>query len=1184
MSGRKGNKDASGPRESAEKYFLRLYNASPVTGDILKKSVDEARDSISRILVVPRNAVVSNYESFTRAPFTWSAKDRECAPFYDACVRVTGFISLLSGAIRRGEHLSSQSGSVRGALCDDWSNCGHCPEMQKILRAAFGICMDDDDFVVNNFTGEVLEFLGSVVLCCSSVCQSIVFQHILECVGHVFTLESISRFSLRVRGLLDSEVRSSKSGQRSDGSFQSFLRLVSCISRFRIRDDYAIRFMEDGNDFLHSASDFISTDMFCTFLGTLSSLCRNSTLAESIYRRLDESISEIVSLRNCLQGIKSHAEDFSHDTGGCVLNSESVQGLQSVLGLIESLCRESPVCVERFAKKCDFDLIHSILVLIHSGVSVTLKAKCFDCLSSFSTDSEVCARLWSEICNSPILDCDVIESGVGGILVDINGLECRERTYPLTQSFIHFLSRLLSGCESFDYDFTLYHRFLFEFILLKLRQRHMLHFHERWSILSKLCQCWTNLLCHTRQRQCLLRSAFCDSRFTDILVEYCCEDDVPEETLFCIFRLFLRLCEIEDDFRENMDIGDGSCYVSTSQRLAWSRVLQRLINCISSRDHDLQIVSIYLSQRIGSRSKDIAQVIFSDRRCKPISIFKKCLSVDEEEVDGELNVRNSILSVLVSFGGSSYFVRHVCGYDQSNVPASLVRSTLDKGILSVLLEKINDEKSLGYVKFRDLFFELVRVLCDNELTRPGVLNLLRSSHDFFKNQLQHLQRQNCLLSTVGSFVHILSFEAFDSDSSSSNVTESTFECLFGNQGFSASRTRVVLACDLINRIESGRGGFRVCRDFLYCVVRYMRNSCIKKVIESRRDEWRPIWVDLLKNVLELCGRLHDPPSLKVLCDLAAFIGGFLVRDGFCGKLDSGETGIILRSCLVSLSRLVDLNITRARLGIYSILGSLECSGFSNIFVMYEPIFVRCALTDLNSPEPIMICSVVSACSRLHVIGSRALRPVLSRLIDQFGTLWYLFEMDARGGIFALDSVLNFIKEVLHGGDEYLIGLLSSGSILGHICHDSFWHHVFGWFHGSSRYDLNNDMLRTACNFLDVIISLNMVFCDSDDIRHFTVRFFSRYEDVFRSVCNCESHISICALEFLEKLVSIYSLFSFIEDAQGCVQCLRDRVSSEGFRDLIRDKKLGDSESDDEDSMRTIDELLSSMKVYFNMSK
>lgn len=1176
-------------RERPEACFVRLYQVTEITSDILVSSLDSARETLALCAALPRGSTIRDFEIFTRAPFSSAQRDREFAAFHEACLHAMGFVALVAGAVCRGDSLTPFSDRVREKLFDDWENCSRCPELQDVMRAAFGLGSGDNELLDRSFNGEVLAFLADSVLLQSSVCESEVLQLILERVGHLFVFQAIASYPQRVRRLIDNERKGVTDEGAGNGDFRAFLRLVACISGLRCGSDFADKFIEEGNDFLHSASEFVSPALFCGYLQTLAALCRSKPLAENVLRRLDESISDIMNLQNCILSIKGHAEDFNtYEVSQGYLGRDDVEGLESVLILVRSMFFESDECRHRIADDQDFNLVDSLFQLILSPVPASLKARCFDALSALTMDETRCQDLWERLNSCQILTEDFVERGKGGILDDIENIEKEERYYPLARSFVRFLSFLLRH-KQVPVDFEFYHQFLFEQCLLKVRKRNYEHFHEKWALVSEICQCWTNFSLQSfEDNVCFHRTALCDSRFATELVILSCDEEAPQETLLCIYRLLLLVSQHEEEFRKYMDVGDQSSYVPMTTRLSCeSRFLVKLVHCISSRDQDLQIICIDLTQFLASRAGRISQLVFS--RSKAIRIFRSCIRVDESEEDLERNVRNKILALLSSLGKSSYFVRCVCGFDMSDVPRSFLRSSsLDRGIIPDILAKLHKtEASKNYPHFAARCFEFLLTVCDETCTCTPVMNFLRSStHSFFNNQLTMLEDRHSLPRAIGCYLQLIAREATESEGTSHHATTlMTFRLLFGTQGFREHRSHVVLVLEFLDRIGSSDDGTCIAQGIYECCVAYGSNRNIRGLL-MEHGEWRTSLCQFILGCLGKARNLFNNQATSYLTKACAYVGDLLFVSQVTGRVSAQDSARIFSETLVTLHRLYELNNTEARFGLYSLLTSIKMTPVGDAFRESEKFF-SAAIFDLESSKPVMRASVFSAAqSILDLVDPARFVEFIRASVDVLQLNWELFDHDQRSGAFVLHSQFNFWNcLILHENTAFGRELLDM-CVVDRLCHDRFWNLLNRYYSTSVTSSLSESVLEMASQCLRIICNFGALFGDREDLHRQTRELFLNYHSVLRSLCNTGGLFTLIALKFLDVLFSCYVLCPWLRESDALhvrdtfvqmVQFLRSRVD-----DDLRERSNAQDVSVSNATRAEANEILSRFRSYLKI--
>ncbi|OHT04731.1 hypothetical protein TRFO_06160 [Tritrichomonas foetus] len=1150
------NKDTK--HTDPEVDFMEVFTTDDVDGKKLTDTLQKCREMISKIQNVPTNSVILNFEIFTRHPFGSSLRDRESQPFYEALLYVFKFILFL----RKTENLRQYSDQIRKELHDEWSNLSRCPQLQHILKAAFGLLTDDPEFLDSSFQPKYIAFLADVVLLQSLLCQSRFFQHILTAVGKIFVLIPVQEYPKRIDEFRDNERKSEQNennnsdkilnqDKQHSNDFQAFLRLVGNISQLRNgNDDFAYTFHHVGNNFIHYATDFVSKSLFATFINTLAALTKSREIALEFYKRLNDSLSDIVNLKHIVEVFSGYAEDFQNsEISHHKLDYDDANSLEAILRLFSAFFKySSEIRAEIVDEKSqessnynslfessnnnnskgekNWNFVDSIVNLIHSPIPASLKSACFDTLSTLTVDERRTKELWAILEKCQILTKEFVETGKGGIITDIDTIESDAKSFPLARSFVAFLSSLLENIPPLQ-DFGLYHRFIFEQCLMKLRTRVFIHFHEKWSLLSKICQCWSNLALHKcESTKYLLQTALCDSRFIRELIVLINEEDIPQETLLCIFRLLLIITTLEPSFVESMNPSDRVYYTPITKSYSWSsEALVKLMQCVASNDTDLQLIALNFIQHLAKTSEDISQTVFSRVQAKSITSFKKVIDVDENEEEGERNVRNTLLELLISLGSASRFVRYVCNFDMMDPPQSILGSTLEKGILPEILRKMKEtEAAKNYPIFAANSLKLLLMICDNSLTSKPLLNLLRSSHhSVFNTQLRLLQDVNASLTSIGCFLQLLAREATDSmNDSYSGTTLQTFRILMGIDA-REHRKRVVLFDEFLDRIDNSREAESVSRGVFETTVAYLSSTSAIKSMKDNQGHWINVWIQILLHIFEKLGKLTNQESLNFLSQSVSFIGMFLFGHKTLGDVPFEERSKVFPSACQTLRQLnMNSHSRMLKLGIYSLLSNLDVSDLKQFFIPYETAFIVDLSNDLQAETPVMKAAVYTVAE--SIIGIAEVDLLTEKFIIK--AINYLQHQQNENDYFSdhksaapmISAQYSFFNRLLITKPEDYLSVLIENCLIERIAKEPFWNMIRECYYTSVQYPSSETNLQVASKALHVITAICVYASENQHVNQEVVNFYlSHYEEQFIPVFHLPDHLTNNALKFLLDL-------------------------------------------------------------------
>lgn len=1131
--------------------FLGILNDDEITISDLTSIIAKSREMISLVPYVPANTTILNYEIFTRRPFSSSSRDHESQSFTNAILSVFKFIYALYKICRNPDKIKEVSDQVRSNLHDDWPNCVHCPELQHVMKAAFGVVADDSEFLDSSYQPKYIKFLANVVLLQTKICQLRFFSHILTSVAEIFVLIPVRKYQSRINTFRESE-RKDDAPESEQGDFQSFLRLVGNISRLRKgNDDFAYRFHKDGNVFIQYATDFVSKPLFATIIDTLAALTQSEALANEFYKRLNDSLSDIVNMRHLIEVFNEYAEDFQvTQITRQRLDYYDTISLQAILRLFSQLfhfCKDFRK--DLLDDQNNWNFIPSLFNLIISAIPASLKSCCFDTLASIATsDKSKSAEIWNHLNQSQILTKEFLDNNKGGIISDIDIIEADAKSYPLLRSFVAFLSSFLESEPSPELlpkiNFNIYHQFLMEQCLLRIRSRIFNHRLEKWSLLSKICQCWTNLLLLNNKDTalCLMKSALSDSRFFTELFLQINEDEAPEETLLCIYRLILLIIEKEDEYLEMMDPADRVLHTPIGTQFSWeSSVLVKLIQCVSSNDDDLVLTTLNLVQHLAKDSPSITQFIFSRPQAKAIYSFKKVICRNDEPETEERNARNTLLEMLISLGPSSPFLRYVCHFNLDDPPMSLMNSSLEKGILLVLLKKMKDtEAPKNYPRFAANTLKLFLIICNNPFTSKPLLDFLRNSdQSFFDKQLRLLQETNCSLISIGCFLQLLAREAMDSMRDLyNNITLNTFRILMETDGLrEQERRRIVLFDEFIDRIDDSESAENIAMGIFEVTIAFINStSALQSMLKNCRH-WISNWIQYLIHFLSKVNKLHNPTSIRYLIQSIGFVSHFLFIRKDLGTTPVEQRGEIFHHALSALSYLNQTTVhSNYKLGIYNLISCMDLTDLENVLNENEndQILIISLRQDLDNRTPVFIASIYAAAeSIIPIIDSNLFKtgfvlPAIQMIADESVSPQFDFNYIAeqKGAAEMISSRYSFFNRLLVEKAIDYLDILIDNSLISKIgSNSSFWDSIRKSYHTSVQYMSSETTLEIASKALRVLTLLEIQAKENEKTINEITELYKQYSPEQLIPCLTIPEImTISALQFLFDL-TVFLTFS-----------------------------------------------------------
>lgn len=1157
----------------AETYFRTTYSKKELEKTDFEEVITRCRNLIKRITNIPTKSNIQYYEEFTRPSFANFNLENETKPFYDASMAVTEFVGMLTHPTF-DQNKQKFFDAINTKINEEWQDCSRCPQMQHIMKAAFGIMVDHNQYISQSYTPSTLSFIANTLLLQSSISRTQSYQLVLEIYAQVFVFKAIEKHKERIQTFIDNEkqvttnlIFGEEQAEKNNSDFRDFISLVTVIGRMRRDPDFGRHFYSMGTEIISSATDFTQPRFVAPFIELLASLSVDKETAELIYHRLAKSNSPLINLQHFLDAITGYVDDFNQSQANVSkLSEDDSMTLESIFRLLSAFFKHSDLCRSKIIVQNN--LINNLISFVSSMIPASLKACCYDTLAEISQDEAFTTEIWRRFVFTEILTPDNVQLGSGGIISDIEKTETTERSYPLMRSFVRFISYLVQKSPP-PINFEHIHVFLCELCLLKLSDRLYAHFNEKWSILCEITQAWTNLFKYDRQfYNFVMRSALCDQRFIRALINFAIEEEAPMETLLCIYRLMYTISQHEQEFFQNPDSGFHSSIVILSQQISWSSdFLKKLIVCVSENDRDLQMAAISLSQYLAINAAQIVQVVFTSVR--PIPCFIKVIQKDEEENDKigdeETCIRVRLLSFLASLGSSSHFLRYVSGFDISDPPTSLLKSTLEKGIIPKIVEKMGLTRAArNYPRFAATSLQIFLLLCDHSLTVSPLLNCLRSSpHSFFDRQLVDLQDDRSSMTAIGCFLMLLAREAMESQQNSScGTTLQVVNILMNSVGYSEQRSRVVLCFEFIDRIDDSSEATLIAKGLFQAVVSFLSN---KNVCQSVSRHWGSVWVHLIEHILNKMTTVNNFETTQYLSHTAGFLGKSIFSDQAFGAVDAQDYSTVFTAVVTSLENLRVKQHCDSMTGIYSLFASLlkddkNSDTLRGIYVDNSSSIVQSLINDSRNQIPITKAAVFAAAEALVPFASDgSLDKFIKHCITQLPTDWMIFDEDNESGAFVLGAKFSFFARVISCGMDPA-PFIDHGFIV-NSCHKPLWESLGEYFSTSTNSTLSEMMLETASKAIRAMSALLAAAQDSEDVKGQASQFVSLFSEQFSSVFMFGGFFTLGALNMIADLVCFLALIpeSVDQHLLSRLNMLRARLSvNEQWRELLR-KKAGNIE-------------------------
>jgi hypothetical protein len=815
-----------------------------------------------------------------------------------------------------------------------------------------------------------------------------------------------------------------------------------------------------------------------------------------------------------------------------------------------------------------------------SPVPATLKARCFDALGALSRNQKRTAGIWNLLTESQILTQNTLKNRNGGIIHEIDATETDSGYYPLAHPFVRFLAFLLGGLadQKMKIAFEIYHQFLFEQCLLRLKRRVFRHFVEKWMWLAAITQCWTNLL-RLPIESCkpVFRSLLGDHELLSELLRLILEEEAPLETLFCVFRLFLRVADRQNEFLGNKDDADRSLSFDPIERLLSRNqdVLVKLIHCIKHRDFNFQIVFIHLVRRIAIAAPATSQVVFCGIKAKAVKIFQKIIQQNEPEVPVKKNIRNTLLSALRSLGANSFFLRSMCGYDMTDLPRSLLQSTLNHGILLTILNKLQDSYSTReFPHFVAQSLKLMFGLADDPWTALSALTLIRSSQAFFHIQRELLQGPSAELTCIGCYMRLLAREARMNQSGTNGITTNAFLDLFGQGSFHDDRSRVVLVHGFLDRMDDSKKSISIGLGLEEILITIKGSTVITQKLEGLRIS---PWPRLLRIILEKAEATNRP-------DIASFLTGvchILTGD----KKQSKEK--LFNLAVRVLKALHEKGFREAKLGIYTLFMKMDCSTFEK--ARYD-LFFAIATDDLQTEIPIVRSAIFQAAERVVFcprFTEASAIGFVSEALNLFTAIWSAAIQNPGVGFFPLRSMVAFFTRACLFPD--LRNLLVRNGIILHFRVPAFWESMLIQIIQHPYYDmaLKELTLSTCVQVMQLLAMLFTFFWATPEVVDQFKDFFQRLEQQFIGFLNFPktARFGISGLWLFDNLCQFMILapafFDMLPDLKGQIQKTAKAIKVSKWRTSVQDDSR---KQKSKKKITTRDELFEKIQNYFESNE
>ena len=1124
--------------------FRKIYNIKEIKLEYFINILNNCHLICENINNFPNKRNLLNYEILNQCYFnnntTNNNNDNDLQQYYEVSIYICEFISLFCTCIYSQQNISSFEDLIFQNLEKNFNNNNNLKyfELSSILCCSFGLYFNNENYLNKYFNFKTFSYLINYFLVQNKILQSKSYQIILELFGELFIFYSLNTQNKRIIKFIEEIQENFNNNLKILENFNelnliNFIKLIIFISKIHLNYNFSLLFYETGKEILHFCMEYICPKFFNLSIELFSSLCKNEELSELIFERFNNSISDIFNLEHFLIII----QDYSNELNKCEIdyqriNFEECEGLEFILELISKLFFYNNKILIKICNNSKFNLINNLFQLILSQIPISLKSKCFDLLTSICKNNYFIEEIFKILENSQILTNEQLKNNKGGIINDINEIENNQQTYLLLRSFIRFLSFLIFNHNK-EFEINKYHQFLFENCLLKLSNLIYFNLEEKWLILCELSQFWNNLCNYSINYNIeFLRCVFCDQRFFQSFLLFINENNCPIETLFCIFRMFLSLIEQENNFELHMNSIDHSSFLSLIKQISWSSlILKKIILCIGENDKDLQFVSIQLALKLILISPNIVEINFSNLETYSIKNIIKCLILDEkEDNNNEINIRNSLLCFLNSLNNSSYFLRFICGYDLSNIPNSLIKSNLDKGILIKLIEKIiNSESVKNYPIFSSLSFQLILKLCNNIYTITPLLNLIRSSSlNILERLLEQLTNLNSSKRSIGLFLQLIGIESSESSfKQTSSTTLHLFKLLFGFDNYLNKEHRIIQIFEFIDRINNEEESIEISKGLFESIISFLNNLNILEFIKNNINEYKLIFKELIINLIKKCLNIEIFEITKNLSNIIGFLSTIIYNNKIFKFLNINESIILLSLNLNLLKHFYEFQHNNSRLGIYLFLSNLinyhfkeinnnnNNNNFNNLINNYKNFLEILLIIDLNSEIIINKISLFSFIESLILINNfNFLNYFIEQNIYQLSNDWIIYEENYEQGSYLLEFKLSmFLKYNLNNLNK---NFLINNNIIQSLSYNNYWNNLSKIYSTCNYKEISELQLNISLKILQIF---NIIIIFNKFNKEEFYNFYLNYYNSIYSILDFSGLITIKCLKFLKELIN-----------------------------------------------------------------
>lgn len=1158
----------------AESDFVDAYERTSIEKSELLSHFQTVLDILDNKSAPPTNDVVINYEIHTRPDFSTKGVDI----FPKSCFVTTVYIGRLLNDMnilidssapitRSSQQIQNNTNFAENFQeLDAFMNQNHQTDdlfgkYYLTIKAAIALFFGRQDYIQKYYTADLLEYLKNYLLVQKLVCQSRIFQIVLETYAKIFVKRALEQAKPQIRAFNEKKISQKHTSKDEKPPYHEilvFLQFVTTIGNLWQGTDYAAFFYENGSDYIHDSRESIPPPLFCGIVDCCAMMCRTPELARKIMSSIAASSSEIIKFTNFIEAIHGHALDLgSCDIERKALSVKDAYGMESVLKFLAAIARQDPshfrientnngnqdkiehksALHEALNRYKDKSLTLSLVQIILSSVPATLKGCCFELLAEIS--SEYNADIWTQLEDSKILTSDIIKSRKGGILTEIETIENKAGIYPITRNFIRCLASLLKhGAPKERFD--IYHDFLNKIVLSNHTMWLYTHISDKWGILTDLAQCWINLIVNEKTYKEFVPRIRDDQELIKMLLNSLNDEDAPLETLYTNYKFFLILSEKSEKL-------DSHSVSSIEEQLGWNTAtINKILRCTACIDRDLQRISIHLLQRICLTSPTVAQVIISKENARAIDVIKYVIDYDEsedEDEEGILNIRCSMLTFLLSLGSDSFFLRHVCGFSLHDPPLSILQSSLDGGILTTILDKLHKyDTHMHSPKFTELSFKLLLLLTESALTIGPTLSLLLSwGHSFFVDQLLLLRDDKCMLSSIGCYLQLLArAAAMNTEAIFSGPTQQAFNSLLTSISGDGNAKRNIMILGFIDRIDGSDDALAIALGVKEVCVNFFANEHAVGEMMKTTSTWILSWIMFVITILEHIPKLNSQRSQKqvqILSESAACIAHVVFGNRIFTNIEDSIYGKVFSASITCLLHLVDSRNASARAGIYSIIDAVVRGApetikeeFIQIFSIHETQVLEIIKKDSNEEIPIIEAGAMSVAESLIKIASPfSFIELISSAIREIEDDWRLFRSDDKACSFVIKSKCSFFTRFIATvQNPKLMKVFIEDGVVAKLSYEEYWRNTASVFSTCTKKVSSEQKLIMGSSILKLFSTLAAALQNNEDAKRHITCFIKKFKDPIVAVLNFESEITNVAIEFIADVICLVSIVPGLE--------------------------------------------------------